>query len=60
MFNLEWIGLDDPEIWRIIRWIDSKIKIVNGKIKWNEKNRFNVALLIENPPQIHSTIIFPI
>ena len=40
--------------------MDSKIKIVNGKIKWNEKNRFNVALLIENPPQIHSTIIFPI
>ena len=25
-----------------------------------EKNRFNVELLIENPPQIHMTNIFPI
>jgi len=34
--------------------------IINGKIKCREKNRFKVALLIENPPQIHITIIFPI
>ena len=29
-------------------------------MKWREKNRFNVALLIENPPQIHKTIVSPI
>ena len=29
-------------------------------MKCNEKNRFNVALLIENPPQIHNTIVSPI
>jgi len=28
-------------------------------MKCKEKNRFNVALLIENPPQIHVTIIWP-
>lgn len=33
---------------------------MNGRIKWREKNRFRVALLIENPPQIHSIIVFPI
>jgi len=33
--------------------------IINGKIKWIEKNRVNVALLIENPPQIQITIEFP-
>ena len=35
-------------------------RITNGKMKCNEKNRFNVALLIENPPQIHNTIVSPI
>ena len=33
--------------------------IINGRIKWREKNRFSVALLIENPPQIHITVILP-
>ena len=28
-------------------------------MKWNEKSRFKVELLIENPPQIHSTVIWP-
>jgi hypothetical protein len=28
-------------------------------MKCIEKNRFRVALLIENPPQIHLTIISP-
>jgi len=36
------------------------IKIINGRIKWKEKNRLSVELLIENPPQIHITSIFPI
>lgn len=34
--------------------------MINGRIKWREKNRFKVALLIENPPQIHITNMFPI
>ena len=45
----------NPEICRII-----KCKNTNGKIKQNEKNRFKIELLIENPPQIHSTVIWPI
>lgn len=36
------------------------IKIINGRIKWREKNRLRVALLIENPPQIHWTTFEPI
>jgi len=34
-----------------------KNKIMNGKIKRKEKNRFSMAFLIEYPPQIHSVII---
>ena len=37
---------------------DRAIKM-NGSIKWNAKKRFNVALSTANPPQIHSTSIFP-
>lgn len=35
-------------------------RITNGKIKCNEKNGFKVALLIENPSQIHKMIVLPI
>uniref|UniRef100_A0A0E9TFG7 Uncharacterized protein n=1 Tax=Anguilla anguilla TaxID=7936 RepID=A0A0E9TFG7_ANGAN len=31
----------------------------NGNRKWNAKNRVNVALSTENPPQIHWTREFP-
>ena len=34
--------------------------MINGSRKWNAKNRFRVALETANPPQIHSTNIFPI
>lgn len=27
--------------------------MINGNRKWNAKNRVNVALSTENPPQIH-------
>jgi len=38
-----------------------KNKIMNGKMKCREKNRFSVAFLIEySPPQIHSIIVVPI
>ena len=33
---------------------------MNGRTKWNAKNRFNVALSTAKPPQIHSTSILPI
>lgn len=58
-FLLEPIGFIDPVIWRKYKCINTIIKIKNGKIKWREKNRFNVALLIENPPQIHWTMSVP-
>lgn len=32
---------------------------MNGIIKWSVKNRFNVAMPIENPPQSHFTSISP-
>lgn len=32
----------------------------NGRVKCKAKNRFSVALSTANPPQIHSTSIFPI
>lgn len=34
-------------------------EIMKGKIKCNVKNRFNVTLSIENPPQIHCTMSVP-
>ena len=34
--------------------------IANGVMKWMAKNRVNVALSTANPPQTHSTSIFPI
>lgn len=34
-------------------------RMIKGRIKCKEKNRFSVALLIENPPQIHITIMLP-
>jgi len=52
-------GLLDPVICRKNRWMKVNIIIMNGKIKWIEKNRVSVALLIENPPQIQITIEFP-
>lgn len=59
-FLLEPKGFVDPVICKKYRWIITRLLIKNGRIKWREKNRFKVALLIENPPQIHETNIFPI
>lgn len=33
--------------------------MTNGKRKWNAKNRANVALSTEKPPQTHWTIEVP-
>lgn len=32
---------------------------MNGRRKWNAKNRLSVALSTAKPPQIHSTSILP-
>lgn len=34
--------------------------MANGRMKWNAKKRFRVALSTAKPPQIHSTKDFPI
>ena len=33
--------------------------MMNGRMKWNAKNRVRVALSTEKPPQIHSTNVVP-
>jgi hypothetical protein len=52
-------GLEEPVEWRKYKCKIIIIKIMKGRMKCKEKNRFNVALLIENPPQIHITIDWP-
>jgi len=53
------VGEFDPVWCKDIKW---KMRIpinINGKKKWREKNRDNVAWLMENPPHSHSTIVCP-
>jgi len=52
-------GLLEPVKCKKNKWITVKRIIMKGKIKWIEKNRVKVALLIEKPPQIQITIEFP-
>ena len=52
-------GFDDPVKCKANKWRITMNRITNGKMKCKEKNRFNVTLLIENPPQIHNTIVSP-
>lgn len=52
-------GLLDPVICKKNKWKIVIIKIINGKMKWIQKNRVNVGLLTENPPQIHWTKYIP-
>ena len=54
------IGLVDPEICKIIKCKNTITTIIKCKMKSNKKNGFKVELLIENPPQMHSTVIWPI
>lgn len=46
-------GLFDPVSCRNRRWITVAAAIINGRRKWNAKNRVSVALSTEKPPQIH-------
>lgn len=48
-------GLFDPVSCRNSKCTPAKAAIINGRIKWNAKNRVSVALSTENPPQIHCT-----
>lgn len=54
------IGLFDPVSWRNRRWRIVAAAMINGRRKWNAKNRVSVALSTEKPPQIHWTSISPI
>jgi hypothetical protein len=58
--ELQLDGLLDPNSWRKIKWNKIIEIIINGKRKWNVKNRVNVGLLIENPPHNQITNSFPI
>jgi len=53
------LGFEDPEVCREIKWIMAKAVIIKGNKKCNEKNRFRVGFLTENPPHTHLTIVFP-
>lgn len=53
------IGLLEPVVCKKNKWIITNIEIIKGNIKWSLKNRDKVALLTENPPQIHLTIKIP-
>jgi len=59
MFELVPIGLFDPVMWSLIRWMIIIPARMIGVIKWREKNRERVAWLMEKPPQTHSTKDFP-
>lgn len=54
------IGLFDPVSCRKRRCRIVIAATMNGRIKWNAKNRVSVALSTENPPQIHWTNMSPI
>ena len=52
-------GFDDPVKCRASKRRITMDRITNGKMKCKEKNRFKIALLIENSLQIHNTIVSP-
>lgn len=53
------VGLLEPVSWRNKRWTIARAAMINGRMKWNAKNRVRVALSTEKPPQIHSTRVVP-
>jgi len=52
-------GLEDPFSCSMIKCINIISMIAIGRMKCNEKNRFNVGFATEGPPQIHVTSSFP-
>lgn len=54
------MGLFEPVSCRNSRCTVARAAMMNGRMKWNAKNRVRVALSTEKPPQIHSTRLVPI
>lgn len=52
-------GLLDPVSWRKVRWTSVSPAMTKGRRKCRAKNRVNVGLSTENPPQAHSTSVWP-
>lgn len=52
-------GFDEPFSWIRIIWVIDILKRRKGRMKWSEKNRINVLLSTENPPQIQNVIDCP-
>lgn len=59
MFELSPKGLLEPVSWRNSKWMRVTAVTMKGRRKWKAKNRVNVALSTENPPQIHCTRASP-
>lgn len=53
-------GLLEPDSCRKVRWIKVSPAIRNGRRKCKAKKRVSVGLSTENPPQAHSTRVWPI
>lgn len=52
-------GLLDPVSCRKVRWTSVSPAMRNGRRKCRAKNRVRVGLSTENPPQAHSTSVWP-
>lgn len=52
-------GLLDPDSCRKVRWIVVRPAIIKGSRKCRAKKRVSVGLSTENPPQAHSTRVWP-
>jgi len=59
MFGFVFVGFEEPFSCNMIRCISIITMINIGRMKCSEKNRFNVGLDTEGPPQIHVTSSFP-
>jgi len=53
------VGVEDPVLCSIIRWMMNIRAITIGIMKCSAKNRVRVGCPTENPPHIHSTSFFP-
>ena len=52
-------GLLEPDSCRKVKWMRVSPVIMNGRRKCRAKNRVSVGLSTENPPQAHSTMVWP-
>jgi len=54
------MGFVEPEVCNNIKWINVVHIIINGRMKWMEKNRVKVGPSIVKPPHNHKVIGAPI